>query len=293
MTSPVGVIGLSYDGYDLQREDLDVLFQITEGLDTLPETRGTDQVIPFRSGQLPQARIAHRRSVVARGWVAGAAPSPETSYRAYLDGLKAVLDPTRAPAILVATLVDGSKRWINARPANPALIGGDLVGHEMRPMSIEWDALDPFWYGSNGVILLDSGLVLDDGLVLDSDAKIVIVPTSTSHVSTFTALGTADIENVVVEIVGPSTGAIDIGNLSVVDGTSSGFSHPALVAGQTLVVDSGNRTARVGGANARGNLVLHSGNRHGEYFRVRPGSNTLSIIGRPAEVRLSFMAAYL
>lgn len=153
MSSPVGVISLAFRGYDLQRADLNVMFAITEGLDTLPEFRGQDQLIPFRTGRLPVPRTADRRPVVATGWVAGAAPAPETSYRAYLDGLKAVLDPTLAEAYLVATLPDGSVRWIKAKASN--LIGGELIGHELRPMSIEWEALDPFWYSAYGIGTLD------------------------------------------------------------------------------------------------------------------------------------------
>lgn len=155
MTSPVAVIGLIWDGFDLQRPDLDILFEITEGLDSLPEMRGEDQVIPFRSGRLAAPRLADRRPVVVTGWIAGpAGSSAAVIYRGYLDSLKSRLDPTGPPGILVATLEDGSKRWISAVPRN--LIGGDALGSDFRAFSIEWEALDPYWYSSWGTLALDT-----------------------------------------------------------------------------------------------------------------------------------------
>jgi hypothetical protein len=291
MTSPVVVIGLDWDGFDLQRADLDILFELTEGLDDLPQTRGSDDVIPFRSGRLPQDRIADHRPVVATGWVTRPSASVASAYRAYVDSLKAKLDPTGPPHILVATLEDGSKRWINAVARD--LIGGPALGSDFRPFSIAWDALDPYWYGTNAVIALDSGLFLDAGLTLDQDATIVITPTTVAYDYTFTAHGTTDITGVVVEIDGPSVSRPFIYNKSLDPVVGFGYAT-ALIAGQTLVVDSGRRTATLGSVNARGGLTpTYPGNRHGEYIRVRPGENTIRIDGQPAEVRMSFKATYL
>lgn len=286
MTSAVAVIGLAFDDYDLQRPDLNVLFAITEGLDTLPAVRGADQLIPFRTGNLPSARIADRRSIVATGWLAGAAPAPELSYRAYLDGLKRVLDPTRPPAALRATLQDGSVRWINA--VARSLIGGDMIGHEFRPMSIEWEALDPYWYSQWGTLTLDSGLYLDAGWYLDSSADVVITGTGPVVVD---PLGTADVERVRVRFTGPSSGPVGLATQVVLP---VGFSVArTLVAGEILEVDNYARTCLLNGVSVRNLMNLWPGNQHGEYIRLPPGPTPLLAAGGAAETRVSFTTTWL
>lgn len=289
MTSPVGVIGLAYDGYDLQRSDLNVMFAITEGLDELPVVRGADDIIPFRAGRLPQKRTADHRPIVATGWIAGAAPSPQLSYRAYLDGLKTVLDPTREASVLQATLPGGEVRWTTA--VARSVIGGDPIGYEFRPLSIEWEALDPFWYRTWGAWTLDSGLFLDTGLALDEGSQIVVLPTTDPFLVAVNTLGSADVTKVHVEIVGPSYGPVTVTSLSADDVPA--FTYPALAVGQTLIVDSGLRTVTLNGVAARGGLTLGDGNQNGEYLRLRAGTNSIRITGRPSQVRLSFPVTYL
>jgi hypothetical protein len=291
MTTPVAVVGLVWDDYDVQRADLDIFVEIVEGLDDLPRVRGNDQVIPFRSGRLPVPGIADGRAIVGNGWIAGGGSVPRVRYRAYLDALKAKLDPTQGPKLLVATLEDGSLRWIHAIPRS--LLPGESIGGEFRWFSIEWKACDPFWYGIWDVLDLDEGLRLDAGLTLDQARTLVITPTSSPFSFTFDAFGTAEVEKVRIEIDGPSTGAVSLRNLEYATDNSLGFSHPALGVGETLVVDTGLRTVTLNDVNARGNLTLFANNRGGEYLRLRPGNNTLRAAGTPAQIRLIFYPTYL
>jgi hypothetical protein len=158
MTSPVAVVSLVWDGHDLCRPDLDVFFDIAEGLDSLPETRGEDQLVPFRAGRLSTLRLPHRRPVVANGHVMG--PSGSTSraaFRAYVDEVKGWMDPTIGERILAATLEDGSTRWITCAARN--ILPGEGLGGDYRAMSLEWEAVsDPLWHGSWGTLTLDEGL---------------------------------------------------------------------------------------------------------------------------------------
>jgi hypothetical protein len=284
MTSPVAVIGLTYDGYDLQRADLDVFFQITEGLDTLPDTRGDDQLIPFRTGRLPQPRMGDRRPIVAMGWVTRPSVSQTSAYRVYLDGLKAKLEPTGSPRVLVATLEDGSKRWTSAVPRN--LLPGDGWGSDFRSFSIEWEALDPYWYGTYGTLALDGGLFLDAGWSLDSSTAIVVTGTAD-----FDTLGTAAVERVVVRFTGPSSGSVGI---EVGGSDPVGFMVArTLAAGEVLEVDNDARTALLGGASVRNLMSLYASNQHGEYIRLPAGPVTLNAIGGAAETRVLFSPTYL
>jgi hypothetical protein len=293
MTSPVGVIGLNFAGYDVQRADLNVMFEITEGLDELPAVRGSDELIPFRSGRLSQKRTADHRPLVLTGWIAGAGATPEASYRAYLDGLKKVLDPTRDPGLLVATLTDGSVRWIRAVPRD--LIGGDRIGYEFRPLSVELDALDPYWYGPYGSASLNSGLFLDTGHYLDEGASIVVVPTSGAHPVAVDTLGTAQVERVSVTFTGPSVSGVGIENTT----NGTGFVLPSIAANpvtsppRVTVVDNFARTVLDWlGATLRASLVLNPANAHGEYLRLEPGLNNLRILGKPAAARILFTPTY-
>lgn len=295
MTSPVAVVGLVWDGHDLQRPDLDVFFEITEGLDDLPEFRGEDQLIPFRAGRLPGLRLPHRRPIVATGHVMGPADATaKAAFRGYVDELKGWLDPTAGERGLVARFEDSSTRWINCAARN--IMPGEGWASEYRAFSIEWEAVNsPFWRADWGEWMLDSGLFLDDGWRFDEGAEFVIIPTSDPHDATFTALGTTDTTDVVLEIDGPSTGAVNIGNWRTPASglVNTGFSHPALSAGETLVVDTGNRTVLLDGVQARGDLTLHSANQHGEYIRLCARENVLHIVGQPAEVRIRFKRTYL
>lgn len=289
MTSPVAVIGLSFDDLDLQRADLDILFQITEGIDELPDTRGNDAIIPFRRGRLAQRRTADSRAVVAQGWVTRPSASVAAAYRTYMDALKARLDPTQEPRLLVATMEDGSKRWIPAVARN--LAGGPAMGSDFRPFSIEWEAAEPYWHGAYGIATLDSGLFLDTGWYLDDGADIVIAGSGDQIV---TIPGTADTERVRVVITGPSSGAVTV---EVAGSSPVGFTYPTLLAGQTLTVDNYERTVTLTSTaaptiNGRGDMTLRSGNEHGEYLRLSPGVQTLRVAGNPVSTRIHFQPAY-
>jgi hypothetical protein len=190
------------------------------------------------------------------------------------------------PDILVVTLQDGSTRWINARPANPALIGGELVGYEMRPMSIEWEALDPYWYGSWGSLALDEGYLLDAGWLLDSSAEVLI-----TGAATFDTLGTADVERIRVRFTGPSAGPVGV---EIPNAVPLGFTvNRILVAGEVLDVDNFTRTVTLGGASLRNLMILRPANEHGEYLRLPAGSVTLHATGRATETRVLFTPTFL
>jgi hypothetical protein len=283
MVSPVAVVGLSWDGFDVQRPDLDIFVEIAEGLDELPQVRGGDQVVPFRSGRLPSPAIADWRVVVCNGWIAGSGAAPRASFRAYLDALKAKLDQTSEPRLLVATLETGALRWIRATPRN--LLPGPGIGGEFRTFSVEWRACDPYWYGSWGALILDSGLRLDAGLFLDGSADVVVAGSASLDPK-----GTADTERVRVVFTGPSVGPVGI---ETSGSEPIGFTIArTLVAGEVVTVDNFARSATLGGVSVRSLMSLRAANLHGEYIRLPPGPVTLRALGGAAETRVQFSPAY-
>jgi hypothetical protein len=280
-------MSLVWDGLDLQPAHRRWRFWIAVGRDELPETRASSQLIPFVRGRLHQAGVADRRVLEVRGYIKELS---DPAMQAELDAIKQSLDPERSvPGVLTDTFADGSVRWLTAVPRNAI---SRYAGDAGRLLSLELEALDPFWYRTWGAWVLDSGLYLDEGLLLDEATEIVIHPHASPETISFTAVGTAEGTLVRIEADGPSTGGqLVVTNVSA-DGAPS-FSHPALLAGEALVVDSGLRVVTLNGGNHRGSLVLGAGNRHGEYFRLRPGLNTIQISGLPAELRVSFPATYL
>jgi hypothetical protein len=82
MSSPLAVIGLTFDGTDVQRSDLGIFLELVRGLGEPPEVRGVDVVIPARSGRYVRNRVADRLVIELRGYVMGTgapAMAPETA----------------------------------------------------------------------------------------------------------------------------------------------------------------------------------------------------------------------
>jgi hypothetical protein len=291
VSSPLAIIGLTWtpaggSAHDLAETDLHIIFDGTEGFDDLPDYRGADAIIPFRAGQLAGQRIPHTRQVVATGYVLGA---DRPTFRAYVDSLKGWLDPAAGEGLLSAVFEDGSTRWITCRPVD-LVPGQGGVPSAMQPFSISWLAVsDPMWHADWGAWMLNAGLFLNDGLYLNEGTSVVITPTASPFdAAAFTALGTTNVDDVAVEIDGPTTGALTVTNLT----NGFAFTHPALAGGTTLVVDSGARTVLLDAVQARQNLTLAAAN-GAAYFRLAAGSNAIRVAGQPAEVRITFDRCYL
>jgi len=123
MTSPVAVIGLTYDGTDIQASNLSVFFQIRRGINEAPTVRGTDITVPALAGRIARNRIVDMLSIELVGQVTTdpAQTDPDdakASYRNNWQTVRALFATNRDPAALVATLEDGTIQTIQARPLN-------------------------------------------------------------------------------------------------------------------------------------------------------------------------------
>lgn len=280
-------MSLRWEGHDLQPAHRRWRFWVAEGRDELPEVRSASQVIPFRRGRLHVPAFADKRTLEVRGYVQEV---DEPALRAELDLLKGLLDPTGdSPGTLVDDFEDGSERWLHAIPRNVIPRYG---GEATRLLSIELEALDPYWYGAYGIGTLDSGLFLDDGWFLDGGADIIVVG-SGDHA--LTNPGTAASEKVRVVVTGPSSGPVTV---EITGSVPIGFTYPALLTGQTLIVDNHERTVTLETTSAptvsgRQGITFRPGNEHGEYLRLPPGAQTLRVSGNPTETRIHFTPTYL
>jgi hypothetical protein len=123
-----------------------LITRLDRGLDTSPEVRGQDTVIPGAVGQVPRARVWHQRTIELEIIVMGTGTTESLQLadtRAALDALAALLDPTRDPAVLVVELEDGSTRSISARPVNVLHDDGEVPTR--RTLSVELVAVEGDW----------------------------------------------------------------------------------------------------------------------------------------------------
>lgn len=282
-------MGLTVDGLDVQRPDMDIYLELVEGKDEQPEARTSSDVLPFRRGRLQRTSTADRRRLLLAGWIAGPAGSGAASgFRTYMDEIKMALDPERStPVVLVDDFEDDTRRWIRAWPRN--MVSAEGPGDGTRLLSVELDALDPFWYSAVGMLALDAGLLLDDGYVLDSGAEIVVSAAASFFDVLVSHPGSADTDAIAIRMSGASVGAVSVENVTAGVGFSAGV---ALAAGDDLRIDVRERTIERNGASVRSTTTLRAGNRNGEWLRLRPGTNRIRISGAPAETRILFNPAW-
>ena len=142
-------LAATYNGTDLCTDvsgEPRFIIRLIRGLDESPEVRGKDTVIPGTAGRTARNRVWDRRVIELSGWVMGTGATEEAELadtREALETLRALFDPTNAPASLVIELEDGGSATITARPINMA-VGDDDVPMR-RQVSIELEAVGADW----------------------------------------------------------------------------------------------------------------------------------------------------
>lgn len=123
MSNPWVVVGLTYDGGELQMDDFSIYLNIITGLNETPSVRGDDTIVPGRAGRSEGNRINDIITLVLGGVVMADPTITDTdaskaNFRSRLRVVRALFAPDRVRADLVATLEDGSVWTISARPMN-------------------------------------------------------------------------------------------------------------------------------------------------------------------------------
>ena len=122
MSSDVAVIGLTYDGADIQV--LDGLFlEITQGLDGSPTAvRGIDTTVPGADGQVARPRRFHERRIALEGFVRGVGATTadaQAEYRVNVRAMNILFETGGGAAVepkdLVCYLEDGTTATVPAR----------------------------------------------------------------------------------------------------------------------------------------------------------------------------------
>lgn len=258
---------------------------LIDGLDALTGIRSTDDVIPFLPGVLWGERVADSRRLLLKGVLFSTLPD---AYRASVRLLTRAFDPTLGPGVLTATTEDGGVRTIIAYARN--IVWDARHSPIGRAFTIELVA-EPFWRSTadwGDAWTLDMGLYLDDDWTLDTASGVFTMdPDADPFHQDITTLSTTWVRDAIVTVTGPSDDDVVVHNA---DGI--GFRYPQL-GSETLVIDSGARTALVGMGNVRADLTVQPLNLHGEFFRMRPGVDTITVLGEPVRVTIAFRPIYV
>lgn len=140
------VIGLTFDGVDLQRSDFSLFLEVVKGVNEGPRVRGVDTVVPGLGGRIARNRISDGFVVGLQGYVSGVGTGEDQQRKRFADRraeIRALFDPTADPANLVATLEDGTTLTCAARTL-PSMLWDQIVP-SMARLSLELESLDADW----------------------------------------------------------------------------------------------------------------------------------------------------
>lgn len=148
MSHPGYATSLTANGFDLTRSDGRILFYPTRGIDEVPEVRGEDVVVPGLAGRFATNRKLDRLTIEATGMVMGSGATEalqRSDFRALVEQIRDVMNPSHDPYQLVITVEDGTTRTITARPMN--IVWGDIVIPSFRAGSLQWESVDAADWG--------------------------------------------------------------------------------------------------------------------------------------------------
>lgn len=143
---------LTYRGTELRRSDGGLYFWIAQGFDDEAQVRGEDDIIPGLAGRTARNRVKDRRMIELQGYVIGVGADEaamRAAYRARVDDLHTIFDPTLSPGALVVYspvmgLASGSKS-INARFLNSTWSYGKVTLYAKVSAMLECISSPPDW----------------------------------------------------------------------------------------------------------------------------------------------------
>lgn len=125
-----------------------MVIRCVSGLDNGPQVRGVDTVIPGLAGRVPRNRIRDVRKIELEGFIQGVGSddaAQKADFRAAIEELRALFDPTLTPGTLVVALEDGGTATISARtmPEEPEWGPDNIPSY--RTLSVELEAVGSDW----------------------------------------------------------------------------------------------------------------------------------------------------
>jgi hypothetical protein len=148
VSNAAAVIGLTYNGTDLQRSDFGIFLEIRSGLHDGLKVRGTDTIVPGFTGRIARIRKGDVRDVELRGYITGNAggateASQRSSFRDMWQTLDALFSPSGGVADLVASLEDGTTKTLSCRATD--ILPGNQPVPTFQEVSITLQSTTPDW----------------------------------------------------------------------------------------------------------------------------------------------------
>jgi hypothetical protein len=148
VSNAAAVIGLTYNGHDLQESGLGIFLELKSGLVGGLSVRGTDTIVPGLAGRIVRTRLGDRRVLMLKGFVtgnagSGAEASDRSSFRDKWQLLAGWFPIGGSPANLVASLEDGTTATISCRTTD--IVEGEQPVPTFQVVTIELESVDPDW----------------------------------------------------------------------------------------------------------------------------------------------------
>jgi hypothetical protein len=131
----------TFKGTTIQRTNREWWFDVREGLQSTPEARGKDTLVPSLKGEIARNRKLGKRKIELYGWVKG---SSWSNYWTLVKELLALFAPDGAAGTLSVPLDDGSTATISAQAVSVLPEGNEAIG-AARHFSVQLIAASPDW----------------------------------------------------------------------------------------------------------------------------------------------------
>lgn len=141
-----GYVAGAYRSAALVHASLDWVLWITRGLNDAPQVRGKDVVVPAAAGRLVRNRVADLLIIELQGYVLGhgvTVADTVANFRASVEALRAVFDPTLVPSTLSLVLEDGGTATIAARTVDATM--PEVVPGHVAEVRVQLESVDPNW----------------------------------------------------------------------------------------------------------------------------------------------------
>jgi hypothetical protein len=148
---PVVERGVTYRGTSLVEFVSDVpriVLRCVSGLDSGPQVRGVDTLIPSAAGMVPRNRVRHIRRIVLEGFVMGTGADHDAQradFRDAIEEMRDLFDPTLSAGTLIVDLEDGGTATISARTMPEEPEWGEDSLPTYRALSVELEAVGDDW----------------------------------------------------------------------------------------------------------------------------------------------------
>lgn len=223
----------------------------------LPPTRGDNEKIPYRPGQLWVPKLFDQRTVPLQMWIVGCdddgalptAHSRRAQLNANEDELLRLFGVRHrlVEFVRIKDMPDGPLTLTGRAECSNPMSPSTMAGGTRATLTVDLTMPDPFWYGPEETVSI------------------------TSSGATVTNPGSGESLDMELSLIGPLTNPRLVNSTTGIEVRYSG----TISTGQTVVLDTANFTALLDGSTNVIGLVRHVG--APQWMKLFPGANTMAL----------------